>query len=222
MKIHPRKGIPIICIALLLVNMMLTSVSATDNESKIGNNISDMPECDNWVKPMDLSEFNGNKTQIKKEPLSPEELEKTDPFIIALNESEKKRLNSIAKGSINLEADFEIDGIITEGETVDDSNFSVSMTEAVEIAGNQLNSTISPQDVRIVFSGSEPFWAVTYMDGPTATTYFIDTENGDFYYYLSEATDRTDRNISKTIEGFIAASIIGILLMLILGMRKKT
>jgi hypothetical protein len=117
---------------------------------------------------------------------------------------------------------LEKDENIIKVDTFDESKVSVSMTEAVEIAGNQLNSTISPQDVRIVFSGSEPFWAVTYMDGPTATTYFIDTENGDFYYYLSEATDRTDRNISKTIEGFIAASIIGILLMLILGMRKKT
>ncbi|TQD25286.1 hypothetical protein [Methanolobus vulcani] len=217
MKIYLRNGIPIICITLLLANVMLISVSAADNESKIENNISDMPEIDNWVKPMDLSEYNGNKTQVKKEALSAEELEKTDPFIIALNESEKEKLNSIPKGSFSLEANFESDGNIT---TFDDSNFSVNMTEAIEIAGSRLNSSIPPQDVRIVFSGSEPFWAVAYMDGPTATTYFIDTENGEFYYYLSETANQTDGNIPRTLEGFIAASIIGILLMLIPGMKR--
>lgn len=98
-------GYPIVFAAILLVSLALIPVSATANESNATNGNSYIPTGE-WVKPMDLSEYNGHKPQIKVEPLSPEELEKTDPSIVALNESEKKELSSIPRESAFLKANF--------------------------------------------------------------------------------------------------------------------
>ncbi|MDD3041566.1 MAG: hypothetical protein PHW56_01225, partial [Methanosarcinaceae archaeon] len=89
MKLNLKIGHAIIFAIVLLANLAMMPVSAIDNESKVEYNISDIPQFETWVTPLDLSEYNGHKPQVKKEPLSAEALEMTYPYIIALNESEK-------------------------------------------------------------------------------------------------------------------------------------
>jgi hypothetical protein len=136
MKISPRIGYTIIFATILLLNIALVPVSATGNESKVENNISDIPQFENWVKPMNLSEYDGNKTQIKIEPLSPEALEKTNPYIIALNKSEKRELNSISGEKGRFDITFEPDGMISaklpleEAETTKPDTYPDAMSTA--------------------------------------------------------------------------------------------
>ncbi|MDY0386704.1 MAG: transglutaminase-like domain-containing protein [Methanolobus sp.] len=140
-------GYSIIFAAILLVSFVLIPVSATVNNSKVANNTSDMPEFEEWVKPMDLSEYNGHKPQVKQEPLSPEELEKTSPFIIALNESEKKELNSIPKETTFQQANFESGGQIS-------INIPAKSTELSESEGK----TRSNPDVKITEVTYQWYW----------------------------------------------------------------
>jgi len=112
MKINLKIGYTIIFATVLLVNLAMIPVSAIDNESKVEYNISDVPQFETWVKPLDLSEYNGHKPQVKKEPLSAEALEKIYPYIIALNESEKKEFNSISREESLFDVNFEPNGKI--------------------------------------------------------------------------------------------------------------
>lgn len=101
-----------IFMGVLLISLALIPVSATANENKATNDSSYISTVE-WVKPMDLSEYNGHKPQIKVEPLSPEELEKTDLSIIALNESEKMELNSIPREKAVLEVNSQSFGQVS-------------------------------------------------------------------------------------------------------------
>ncbi|MDD3248738.1 MAG: hypothetical protein PHF18_18085, partial [Methanosarcina sp.] len=226
------------------------------------------------VTPLDLSEYNGHKPQVKKEPLSAEALEMTYPYIIALNESEKNEFNRIfressldeffsaypaARGNETIRSFIEAyapkkwdgsqinqsfslvylisgagpfrelmflekNGSIVQIQTFDESGVSVNRTKALGIAAAEINSSISPADVRVVFRGSEAFWAVSYMEGPTVTTVFVDTENGVLYYYLSEAEDKSESSFPE-IPGFTGGlfltGILGTLWLLVSGRRVK-
>jgi transglutaminase-like putative cysteine protease len=196
MKIHLRKGIPIICIGLLLVNMMLISVSATDSESKIENNTSDMPD---WVKPMDLSEYNGHKEQIKKNVLSPEELEKTDPFIIALNESEKKKMNSIPKESASLEANFEKYGQVSVDMSVNKVRLSKNDVETKSVP-NVLMTSVTYQwywTQDIVYNN----YVTIHNYGTTSTSgkVLLWSTEDNYGYYKTFSNLAPNSNITVTV-----------------------
>lgn len=192
-------GYSIIFAVILLISFVLIPVSATVNNSKVANNTSDMPEFEEWVKPMDLSEYNGHKPQVKQEPLSPEELEKTSPFIIALNESEKKELNSIPKETTFQQANFESGGQIS-------INIPAKSTELSESEGK----TRSNPDVKITEVTYQWYWVqdtifnnyVTIHNYGTSTVsgkvLFWSAEDG-YGYYKSFSNLAPDSNTTVTV-----------------------
>ena len=130
MKRNLRIGYAIIFATVLLVNLAIISVSATENKSTVENNSLDIPEFENWAKPMNLSEYDGHKPQIKIEPLSPEALEKANPGVIALNESEKKELNRISRKDTLFEINFEPDGQVSIASLLKSKDLSEHEKEA--------------------------------------------------------------------------------------------
>ncbi|KXS40210.1 MAG: transglutaminase-like protein [Methanohalophilus sp. T328-1] len=170
-------GYSIVLAAILLVNLALIPVSATVNDSKVENETSDIPEFEEWVKPMDLSEYNGHKPQVKQEPLSPEELEKTNPFIIALNESEKKELNSIPKETTSPKAKFESGGQIS-------INIPAKATQLSESE----DKTRSDPDVKITEITYQWYWVqdTTFNNYVTIHNYGTSTASGKVLFWSAE------------------------------------
>ncbi|ABE52633.1 Hypothetical protein Mbur_1743 [Methanococcoides burtonii DSM 6242] len=170
-------GYSIIFAAILLISLALIPVSATVNDSKVENDPSYMPEFEEWVKPMDLSEYNGHKPQLKQEPLSPEELEKTNPFIIALNESEKKELNSIPKETTLQKANFESGGQIS-------INIPATSTELSESEGK----TRSDPDVKITGITYQWYWVqdTVFNNYVTIHNYGTSTASGKVLFWSAE------------------------------------
>lgn len=104
-------------------------------------------------------------------------------------------------------------GSIVQIQTFDESKVSVNRTKALEIAAAEINSSRTPADVRVVFRGSEAFWALSYMEGPTVTTVFVDTENGVLYYCLSAVEEKSESSFPEVSEfkaGFVLTVILGI------------
>ena len=108
----------------------------------------------------------------------------------------------------------EKNGSIVQVKTFNESKVSVNKKKALEIAANEINSSRIPENVQVIFTDSEAFWAVTYIIGPTATTFFIDTENGKLYYSLPEAKEKSRAAFSEIFElftwGLVLAVILGI------------
>jgi hypothetical protein len=73
-------------------------------------------------------------------------------------------------------------GNITQVRLFDESDVPVNRTEALKIASKEMNSTATPRNVRVLFGDSEPFWAVTYMDGVTFRTLLISSDSGEQDY----------------------------------------
>lgn len=111
---------------------------------------------------------------------------------------------------------LETNGSIVQVEIFDESRISMNRTRALEIAGNRINSSKSPEDIQIVFSGSEALWAVTYMEGFTATTLFVDTDNGELYYFLSEPEEKSEKSLPESsppeVPGFTGELILTVIL----------
>lgn len=119
---------------------------------------------------------------------------------------------------------IERDGNIVQVEIFDESKVLVNRTEALEIAGNRINSSVQPQDVRVVFSDSNTLWSVTYMEGPAITTLYVDTGSGKLYYSMSEPTDIPKMPTPEILEftgGLLLVGILGVLWILVLERRSK-
>jgi hypothetical protein len=86
--------------------------------------------------------------------------------------------------------------------TFNELQVSVDKEQALHIAAKEMNSSVSPIDIHVVFRDSHPFWVVTYITGPTATTFYIDTTDGEVYYYLKDAETDEPGQSSYKVPGF--------------------
>jgi hypothetical protein len=87
---------------------------------------------------------------------------------------------------------FRVDnGNITQVRLFDESDVPVNRTEALKIASKELNSTATSRDVRVLFGNSEPFWAVSYMDGLTFRTLLISSDSGEQDYSGARNEEQT-------------------------------
>jgi hypothetical protein len=97
---------------------------------------------------------------------------------------------------------MERDGRIVQIKIFDESAVSVNRTEALKITADITSSSTSPLDVLVVFSDSRMLWAVTYMDGFTVRTLFVDTETGKqdpSFSGLPDASERTGSVVSRLV-----------------------
>ncbi|MDY0386703.1 MAG: hypothetical protein RBT65_06130 [Methanolobus sp.] len=107
------------------------------------------------------------------------------------------------KGDVFRELIFmEQKGDIRWVKTFNELQVAVNKQEALNIAAKKMNSSVSPVDVHIVFRDSQPFWVVTYITGPAATTYYIDTDGGEVYYYLMDAEAAESKESLYKTPGF--------------------
>lgn len=93
-------------------------------------------------------------------------------------------------------------GNISWVKTFNELQVAVDKEQALWIAAKEMNSSVSPVDVHIVFRDSQPFWVVTYITGPAATTFYIDTGDGEVHYYLMDAGVNGSGEPSYNVPGF--------------------
>lgn len=107
------------------------------------------------------------------------------------------------KGDVFRELIFmEQKGDIRWVKTFNELQVAVNKEQALHIAAKEMNSSVSPVDVHIVFRDSQPFWVVTYITGPAATTYYIDADGGEVYYYLMNAETDEPKESPYKAPGF--------------------
>ena len=106
----------------------------------------------------------------------------------------------------------EKNGSIVQVKTFNESKVAVNKKKALEIAANETNILKAPENVLVMFQDSETFWAVTYMIRSTATTVFIDTENGKLYYSIPEAEEKSGTAFSEISDVFIGGLILAVIL----------
>jgi hypothetical protein len=177
MKTNLKIRVPIIFITILLVSSVLMSVSATANENKAADNNMAVPQFEEWAKPMNLSEYNGHKPQLKTESPSLEALEKANPDIIALSELEKNRFNSISRENVAFEYSFEPDNTVS---------VKIPM-ETTKLSKGEVGVKSNP-DVRITEVTYSWYWTqdITFNNDVKIQNYGTSTASGKVLFWSLE------------------------------------
>ncbi|WP_445475697.1 hypothetical protein ACT9XH_02870 [Methanococcoides methylutens] len=172
-----------------------------------------------WVRVIDMNET------IPFEPPGPlddffaayPEAEKNDTIISFINSYDPGKWKEIStdlnrsSSMVYLVADRDVfrelvfmeqKGNISWVKTFNEFQVAVDKEQALLIAAKEMNSSVSPVDMHVVFRDSQPFWVVTYINGPAATTFYIDTGDGEVYYYLMDAGVDGSGEPSNDVPGF--------------------